>query len=174
MWNLHDNLNKSVLAYSEWFYMNFKMADVWNLIPERSVGRLKKDLLIDTTFDPPLISLDSPIKHHGVISMTLRYIFASSLNTLTLLKSIITYIIYHFDHISAVIASYSYCNNLIDQWHCSIRYLFSIIMYLLFTSPIPLSKELEGDLKLFLRNPLQIHEICTLKTRFSIKSRRQK
>ncbi len=52
-WNLHDNLNKSVLAYAEWFYVNFKMADVWNWIPERSIGRLKEDLLIDTTFDPP-------------------------------------------------------------------------------------------------------------------------
>jgi hypothetical protein len=53
IWNLHDNLNKSVLAYAEWLYVNFKMADVWNWIPERSVGRLKEDLLIDTTFDPP-------------------------------------------------------------------------------------------------------------------------
>jgi hypothetical protein len=53
IWNLHDNLNNSVLAYAEWFYMNFKMADVWNWIPERSVGRIKEDLLIDTTFDPP-------------------------------------------------------------------------------------------------------------------------
>ncbi len=25
---LLDNLNKSVLAYAEWFYVNFKMADV--------------------------------------------------------------------------------------------------------------------------------------------------
>ncbi len=42
IWNLHDYLNKSVLAYGEWFYVNFKMADVWNWIPERSVCRLKK------------------------------------------------------------------------------------------------------------------------------------
>jgi hypothetical protein len=53
VWNLHDNLNKSVLAYAEWFYMNFKMADVLKLDSERSVGRLKEDLSIDTTFDPP-------------------------------------------------------------------------------------------------------------------------
>jgi hypothetical protein len=32
---------------------NFKMADVYNYNPERSVGRLKKDLSIDTTFDTP-------------------------------------------------------------------------------------------------------------------------
>ncbi len=51
--NLHDNLNKFVLAYTEWFYVNFKMADVWNWILERSVGRLKEDLSIDTTFEPP-------------------------------------------------------------------------------------------------------------------------
>jgi hypothetical protein len=53
IWNLLDNFNKSVLAYAEWFYVNFKIADVWNWIPERSVGRLKEDLSIDTTFDPP-------------------------------------------------------------------------------------------------------------------------
>ncbi len=53
IWNLHDNLNKFVLAYTEWFYVNFKMVDVWNWISERSVGRLKEDLSTDTTFDPP-------------------------------------------------------------------------------------------------------------------------
>ncbi len=50
---VHDNLNKSVLAYAGWFYVNFKMADVWNWIPEQSVGRLKEDLSMVTTFDPP-------------------------------------------------------------------------------------------------------------------------
>jgi hypothetical protein len=53
IWNLHDNLNNFVLAHAEWFYVNFKMADVWNWIPERSVDRWKEDLSIDTTFDPP-------------------------------------------------------------------------------------------------------------------------
>ncbi len=43
------------------------MADVWNWIPERSVGRWKEDLSIDTTFDPPEISLDSPFKERALL-----------------------------------------------------------------------------------------------------------
>ncbi len=45
----------------------------------------------------------------------------------------------------------------------SFCYRFSVIMYLLFTSPIPLSKELERDLKNCSQNLLLIHEICTFK-----------
>jgi hypothetical protein len=37
-------------------------------------------------------------------------------------------------------------------------------MYLLFTSPIPLSKEIEGELKFILQNKLLMHVPCTLKT----------
>jgi hypothetical protein len=54
-----------------------------------------------------------------------------------------------------------------------IRYRFSIIMYLFLTSPIPLSKELEGYLynnKNCPQNLLLIHAICTLKRKYSIRS----
>jgi hypothetical protein len=55
----------------------------------------------------------------------------------------------------------------------SIRYRFSVIMCLLLTSPIPLCKEIEGDLNNFFpHNSLLIHVICTFKTKYSIKSRR--
>ncbi len=55
----------------------------------------------------------------------------------------------------------------------SIRYRFSAIMCLPLTSPIPLCKEIEGDLNnFFSHNSLLIHVICTLKTRYSIKSLR--
>ncbi len=53
IWNYYDNINKSVLSYAELFYVNFKMATVLNKNLEQSVGSLKGDLSIDTTFDPP-------------------------------------------------------------------------------------------------------------------------
>ncbi len=43
-----------------------------------------------------------------------------------------------------------------------------------FTSPIPLSKELEGDQIFFLQNLLLIDVICTLKTRYSSVERQRK
>jgi hypothetical protein len=43
------------------------------------------------------------------------YIFAFSQNALTLLRSVIAFIIYRFGHIGAVIASYTYFFELIDQ-----------------------------------------------------------
>jgi hypothetical protein len=52
----------------------------------------------------------------------------------------------------------------------SFCYCFSIIMYLLFASPIPLSKKLKGDLKNCSQNSLLVHEICTFKTRYLIQS----
>jgi hypothetical protein len=85
----------------------------------------------------------------SVVAISLRYVFALSNNSLTLLGSVIDSIIYRTRHIDAVIASYSYCSKLIDQHYCFYSLLLSVIMYLLFTSPIPLSKELEGDLTFF-------------------------
>jgi hypothetical protein len=49
----------------------------------------------------------------------------------------------------------------------SIRYRLSVIMYLLFTSPIPLSTKLEGNLQNFSLNSLLI---CAFKTGYSAKS----
>jgi hypothetical protein len=70
----------------------------------------------------------------------LCYIFALLHSALTLLRSIITFIIYHSGHTGAVIASYIYFPRLIDQ-----RYSFYALSLFrcyipLFTSLFPLSK----------------------------------
>ncbi len=44
------------------------------------------------------------LKRYSVTSITLRYVFALSLNALTLLRSIIASIFYRSGHIGAVIA----------------------------------------------------------------------
>jgi hypothetical protein len=87
------------------------------------------------------------LKRYSVISITLSYVFASSQNTLTLLGSVIASIIYRSRHIGAVIASYGYCSKLIDQRYCfySLSFFRSSVQYMLFTSRIPSSKELERD-----------------------------
>ncbi len=51
----------------------------------------------------------------SVIAFTLRYDFALSHNALTLMRSVITSIIYRTGHIGAVIAFYSYCYKLTNQ-----------------------------------------------------------
>jgi hypothetical protein len=86
------------------------------------------------------------LKSYSVISIILCYVFAFLYYALTLLRSMIASIIYRSGHIGAVIPSYSYCYKFIDQLYCFYSFSLSVIMYLLFTSIIPLSKELEGDL----------------------------
>jgi hypothetical protein len=62
-------------------------------------------------------------------------------------------------HIGAIIVSYSYCYKLMDQRYCfySLSLFRYYVPYLLFTSPIPLSNELEGDLNFFPQISLSIH-----------------
>jgi hypothetical protein len=83
------------------------------------------------------------LKRYSVISITLRYISALS-HTLTLLKSLITYIIYLSVHIGAVIASYSYCSKLIGQRYCF--YLLSLFYYyyLFISSTLEISSKVVG------------------------------
>jgi hypothetical protein len=65
-----------------------------------------------------------------------RYVFALSHNAVTLLRSVIAFIIYLSGHICTVIASDSSCAKFADQ-----RYFFyslSLLRYSFFsTSPIP-------------------------------------
>jgi hypothetical protein len=55
----------------------------------------------------------------SVIAITLRYVFALSYNALTLWRNIIASVSYRFEHLEAVIASYSYCSELVDKCYCS-------------------------------------------------------
>jgi hypothetical protein len=89
-----------------------------------------------------IINRGRHLKHYSVISIMPRCVFALSQNALALLGSVIAFIIYRSRHIAAVIASYSYCSEFIDQ-----RYRFYVIVYLLLSSPIRLNKELKGDEK---------------------------
>ncbi len=90
------------------------------------------------------------------------------------MRSVIASDVYRSGHIGAVIASYSYCYNLIDQsyyFYSLSLFRYYVPAYLLFTSPIPLSKELEGDLNFFLADFAP--NTCTLKTKYSIESRQR-
>jgi hypothetical protein len=57
----------------------------------------------------------STLTCYSVISITLRYVFALTHKTLTLLKRLIASIIFRSGHIAAIITSYSHCSKLIDQ-----------------------------------------------------------
>jgi hypothetical protein len=69
------------------------------------------------------VSRGRHFKRHSFISMTLGYVFSLTHNALTLLRSILSSIIYHSGHTGAVIAFYSYC--------------FPVIIDLLSTFPFP-------------------------------------
>ncbi len=56
--------------------------------------------------------------HYSATAITLRYIFALSYNSLTPWINVITCIVYRFEHIGAIIASYSYRSRLRDQHYC--------------------------------------------------------
>jgi hypothetical protein len=100
----------------------------------------------------------------SVIALYLRYVFALSHNSLTLLRSIITSNIYCSGHIGAIIASYSYCSKLIDQRYCF--YLLSLFRYYppAYHLTNSLSKEIEGDKQNFLRT---LYVTCTRKRKFN-------
>jgi hypothetical protein len=68
---------------------------------------------------------------YSVLSRTRRYFFGILHNALTLLRSVISYIIYCTGHIGAVIASHCYCSKLIHR--SALLLLFIIAFLLLFT-----------------------------------------
>jgi hypothetical protein len=88
-------------------------------------------------------------KHFSIISIMLHYVFALLRNTLTLLKCVIPSIIYRSGHIVPLSLLIVIAISISISLIVSTRYCFSIIMYLIISSPIPLSKELAGDLNFF-------------------------
>ncbi len=111
----------------------------------------------------------------SVISIALRYVFALSINALTVSKSVIASLIYRSWHIGAVIASYSYCYMLIDQRYC----FYSLLLFCYYGPAFHFSSSFQWRTKsearskiCFLKNSLLICVVYTIKQDIQLKSRR--